>query len=314
MKNATKHVKIFVIIALVIIVVGSALFGVFGFNQDVNYKTSYELNVTLNQNIGEASASMKTATDAYLEEKGLKAEGYAFQELADGKTLAYKFQENVLEIIDLDELEIRIQNAVKDNTGSAIGAEAVFNEVTAHHFRYDYMAIIGIAIMLIVLFIYFVFLNKLAGAVSVLVSVVISMLMYLAIVGASRVYAGDFVGVGMLITAVLTGAYSLFTVEYAQEYSKNVGNDKLSYYDLANMATNKVWLTATAVAGLLVAGGVALTLLVDLAVGIQLAVAGLVSAFASIGFAGFMWAVIKQRKGDRKGVKQVEKSESVEEA
>lgn len=314
MKNATKHVKIFVIIALVIIVVGSALFGVFGFNQDVNYKTSYELNVTLNQNIGEASASMKTATDAYLAEKGLNAEGYAFQELAEGKTLAYKFQENVLADIDLDELEIRIQNAVKDDTGSAIGAEAIFNEVTSHHFRYDYMAIIGIVVMLIVLFIYLAFLNKIAGAVSVLVSVVISMLMFLAIVGGSRVYAGDFVGVGMLLTAVLTGAYSLFTVEYAQEYSKNVGNDKLSYFDLANMATNKVWLTATAVAGLLVAGGVAITLLVDLAIGVQLAIAGLVSAFASIGFAGFMWAVIKQRKGDRKGVKQVSNSETVEEA
>ena len=295
-------------------VVGSALFGVFGFNQDVNFKKSYELNVTLKQNIGDASASMKTATNAYLEEKGLSAEDYAFQEIAKGETLVYKFKENVSAEIDLNELEIRIQNAVKDETGSAITADAVFNEVTPNHFRYDYMAIIGIAVILVVLFIYFVFLNKLAGAVSLLVSVIISMLMFVALVGGTRMYAGDFVGASMLLTAVLTGVYTLMTVEYAQEYSKNVGNDKLSYYDLANKGTSKVWLIAIVVAGLLVAGGVALTLLVDLAVGVQLAVTGIVSAFASIGFGGFMWAVIKNRSGDRKETKQVSKSESVEEA
>ena len=118
----------------------------------------------------------------------------------------------------------------------------------------------------------------------------------------------------MLLTAVLTGVYTLMTVEYAQEYSKNVGNDKLSYCDLANMGTNKISSIMGVITGVLVFAGCALTLLVDLAVGVQLAVAGIVSAFASNGFGGFMWAVMKNRSGDRKETKQVSKSETVEEA
>ena len=167
------------------------------------------------------------------------------------------------------------------------------------------------------LFIYEIFTHKLAGAVSMLVGTVISVLLYMALVGGTRIFAGEFVGVGMLLTATLTGAYIAAITAHANDAVKNVGNDKRSYFDLANEGTAKVTPYALGVAGLALLAGIALSLLVSASAGIQLVITGVVSAFTAYAFGGFMWAVVKNTDGKRKGktaeqeteVKEIETAE-----
>ena len=41
-----KKIKIFFVVALALIVVGFTMFGIFGFNQTVDYKPSYEVQAS----------------------------------------------------------------------------------------------------------------------------------------------------------------------------------------------------------------------------------------------------------------------------
>ena len=317
MKNSTKFVKIFAIITVVLIAAGFALFGVFGFNQDVNYKQSFELNVTLEESIGESADAMKTAADAYLAERGVTHSKYAFQQAGDGKTLIYKFETDVSSSIDLSVMADKIETAVKEKTSIDLEATVKFFDVTTNHYNQKLLVLAGVAIIIVVLFVYEIFTHKLAGAVSMLVGTVISVLLYMALVGGTRIFAGDFVGVGMLLTATLTGAYIAAITAHANDAVKNVGNDKRSYFDLANEGTAKVTPYALGVAGLALLAGIALSLLVSASAGIQLVITGVVSAFTAYAFGGFMWAVVKNTDGKRKGktaeqeteVKEIETAE-----
>lgn len=317
MKNSTKFVKIFAIITVVLIAAGFALFGVFGFNQDVNYKQSFELNVTLEESIGESADAMKTAADAYLEECSVTHSKYAFQQAGDGKTLIYKFETDVSSSIDLSVMADKIETAVKEKTSIDLEATVKFFDVTTNHYNQKLLVLAGVAIIIVVLFIYEIFTHKLAGAVSMLVGTVISVLLYMALVGGTRIFAGEFVGVGMLLTATLTGAYIAAITAHANDAVKNVGNDKRSYFDLANEGTAKVTPYALGVAGLALLAGIALSLLVSASAGIQLVITGVVSAFTAYAFGGFMWAVVKNTDGKRKGktaeqeteVKEIETAE-----
>lgn len=316
MKNASKHVKLFAIITVALITVGFALFGVFGFNQDVNYKQSFELNVSLEENISDSASAMKTAADTYLTECGVTHEEYAFQQAGDGRMLIYKFEEDVSSSIDFTKMEEKIEKTVKDKTSIDLEATVKFFEVTPNHYNQKLLVLAGVAIILVALFIYAIFIHKVSGAVSMLVATVISVLLYTALVGGTRTFAGEFIGVGMLLSATLAGAYVSAIVSHANDALKNVGNDKRSYFELADDATKKISKYALAITAVTVLAGVAIAVLINVSSGVQLIITGIASAFTAIAFGGFMWAVVKGTDGKRKKLKKAtaEKEEITEES
>lgn len=314
MKNLSLFAKIFAIVSLVLIVVGFTLFGIFGFNQDINDKTAYELEVKLEIVIdGDYSSAMKQATDGYLADVGINHNGSFFQSGSEGGTIRYKFNDNVSDKLDLAQIKTDVETAIAAiPNATPIEATVKFSEVEVTNFNQNYMGIIGAAVALVAIFIYLLFVHKLPAAVSVIVGAVVSVLLYIALVGCTRIFASDFVGVGAMISAVLTGAFTVAVAEKCRAAVKNVGNDKLSYFEIANKAVKDIFYYAIAVCALVAAAGVALAITVSVGVGVQLVLSAIVPFVTAYALSGYTWALVSDARGDRK-VKNVEKASEVEE-
>jgi len=300
MKNASLLTKIFLIITLVIVVAGSCIFGIFGFNQDVDYSSSYELNVSLKQNIGEAGSEVKKVTDEYLAEKGISHEAYAFQQGDDGRTHIYKFSADASDKIDVAELEKKVEDAVKEKA-VWIDATVHFYKTTPTRFEQNYLAIIAGVVAVLAIFIYEIFIGKLAGAVSVLCSTVISALLYVALVGGTRIPAGDFIGVGIMLASALAGIFTMSIIEKCKQADDNVGNKNVSYFEIAQDATKRSMIRMITVSAIgIIAAILIFALGVNFSIALQLIVSIAVSFFTAYGFAGFTWAIIKNVGGKKK--------------
>ena len=90
-----KKSKLFVVLSLVLIVAGLAVFGFMGFNQTVDKKECFEAKITIDQSFDDAKATLVSASKAYLDENNIKAADYAVQKLEDGNVFVYKFNKDV---------------------------------------------------------------------------------------------------------------------------------------------------------------------------------------------------------------------------
>jgi len=298
MKNVMKKMKWVIILTLVVLVAGMTLFGVFGFNDTVDYNESYEMQVSVDQSIDQAKSILKTSADKFLEEKGICNAEYAYQEMDDGKILIYKFSSDVT--ASVAGLKEYIDKALQEND-AAKGAVATVevNKVDGDSFNQIGWVLLGIGITLVVAFLYTVIMEKLASAVAVVCSSVLAFLVYFALMAITRLPATTFIGVFSVVAVALSSALSVSTVNKYKEAIKDAGNGKVSYSSIADkiaVSEGKKYLF-TVIAVLVAAVAIAAFFVPYLMIlGGQIALAGVSAVFAAYFCTPFIWTAIKKDK------------------
>ncbi|MBR1968172.1 MAG: hypothetical protein IKA11_02105 [Clostridia bacterium] len=298
MKSVMGKMKIAIIITLIVLVAGMAILGVFGLNNTVDYKAGYELQVSVDQSIDEAKTILKTSSDAFLSEKGIKSAKYAYQELDDGRVLVYKFNKDVTN--DVTGMKDYI-NAALDANEVAKGAEpkVVVNEVIGNKDGQIGWIILALGITLAVAFIYTLIMEKLASAVAVVCSAIISALTFVALTALTRIPVANFFGAFLGLSFALALALSVATVNKYKQAIKESGKDKVSYRAIADKVgasdVKKYLLTLVAV---LIAGVAVSAFFVPymMIIGGQLAIAGVAAVFSAYFTTPLIWTAIKKDK------------------
>ena len=203
--------KIWIIVAIITVVLGSVLLAVFGLNQTPDYKCSYEVSVSVDQNVSGSDELIDSTARAYFSEKGYKLSDYATQKATDGAKVKYIYKFHKSGDIDQEELKGVIQTALDNDAtvgGLGLRADAKYGQVKITS---DYSAgkiILAAALGLIAAFVVSFFTVKLASALTVVCNAVITAVAYTMLVAITRIPAlPDFAIVGgaaMLLSVVMT--------------------------------------------------------------------------------------------------------------
>ncbi len=291
-----KKAKIFFISALVILVVGLTLFGVFGFNQTIDYKAGYELQVSVDQKAGSVIDVMNDVTNTYFAENNVKPLDFATQTLDDGMMVVYKFNTDVTDSVE--GLKNSIQTALdNDNTIEDVVANVLVKKVYAKSNINVGKLLLALAISAVAIFVYALIFEKLASAVSVVFSTVLSAVLFIAIMGMTRIPASPFVAIGGVISVLLAGILSIVTVnQYKAEYKKANNDTNAEIVDKVVFGAKKLYIILAFAVLLSALALCILGLPYVMIASIQVVVAGICGITSAIFGTPFMWCLIKKNK------------------
>ena len=286
MKFMTK-IKWFIAVTLIVLVAGMAVFGFLGFNNSVDYSESYEINVRLEQNIDADKETMKTTADDFFANKGIKIVSSQMQD--DGMIYKLASEQPAEKIAELQDL---INGKLDGNKASAS-----INVVYANYNLQPLSIIIAYAVALVAIFVYMLIMNKLASAVAVVCSSILSVLMAIALVALTRIPAAPYVQFMPILAGILSAVLSVITVGGYKEQLK--GAEKYSVKDIAEkvaVADKKKYVFAliiTLVSAVAVAAFMTPYMLI---LGGQIAIVGLVAVAVAYYFTPLLWTAIKKSK------------------
>ena len=296
MNGLIKKFKWFIVATLAILVVGMTLFGIFGFNNTVDYKESYEVKVSIDQNVDDAVKILKETTDKFFETNGIDDKGYAFQTQGDGTTLIYKFSSlSDAQLAKIDGLESVLNTALASTSAEATVEP---NVVSGANDLQSGWVILALGIAMVAIFIYLLIMEKLASAVAVICSSALSTLLFVALMAITRVPAIPFVEVLACLVGIIGAVLAVTTVGRYREEIKNT-TGKFSAASVADAVAKKdkkkylLALIAILVAAVAVAAFFVPYIMI---MGAQIAIAGLVATFSAYFMTPFMWVLIKGRK------------------
>ena len=305
MNALNKKYKLFIVISLVLLVVGMTIFGIFGFNQAIDFKKGYEVRVSIDNNVGNAKSVLEDATESYFDAKGIVSAEYAFQKMDDGKTLVYKFREKIS--VTESDIETYVQNKLDTdvkNNGVAVGAgvvevDAFYGEVLGNDYFEVGWLLLALGIGVVITYVYAKIREKLSGATATVGASLLASLLFVAVMGITRIPAYPFVGYGIALAAVLAAALSIATVGRCKEELKNSASAKLNTWQVADKVMKyegkKYLFTVVAVLIAAVALVAFIVPYLIIAAG-QMAIAGLCACFAAYFGAPLVWAAIKGSK------------------
>jgi preprotein translocase subunit SecF len=295
--------KIWVVLTIAVLLIGFTLFGIFGFNQTVDYKDSFEAVVSMDTQLEVAPEKLEESSNTYFEALGLDYVSYATEKLNGpiGRySLIYKFDSDV----KLD------TSAMQTYLTAKLGSESIVIEVDYNNVPNPYVndgigwALLAVGISMVAIFVYMFFMEKVAGAVSVLASSVLAALLFVALLGATRIPANPFalascLGSAMLSAILSAGLVNRFKEETRLNKAKTTNADKLSYVEIADKGAKDSLLRFCFVAGAIVLSS-ALMIAIGSAyikfLGLQVLVAGATAIFSSLVGVPLLWPVLKNIK------------------
>ncbi len=288
MSGIMKNIKWFVISCLIILVVGMTLLGVFGLNQSIDYRDSYEINVSIAIDDDTLKQTMKETADKYFEEKAITVASFQSQE--DGMSLVYKFTTDQTTNVQ------GLKDAFSAKMGTSNQVSVVSNYVTQGNLVQPITVLLAYGIAMVAIFAYMLIMNKLASAVAVICSSIASVVSFIAMLAITRIPAVPFVEISAMLAGTLGALLAVSTVGRYREELKNTTANKFSVNEIADKVakseTKKYLYTLVAilVAGVAVS---AFFMRYMLIIGGQL----LLVAIASVACAYFMtpliWTAIK---------------------
>ena len=294
--SVTKHFKVFLIIALSVIVVGMVMFGIFGFNSTVEAKQGYEVTVYVNQYTptGNTKDITKEAVEGYFKEKEITPSLLSQKKEGVGLVLIYKFTDDVTE--KCADLESTVQSALNEKAEiKGLNVDTEVNEVVAT-FNYDFGWIIfAMGITVLAFFVYLLFMEKFASAVSVVAISVLSAILYVALMNIMRVPINSTGSVVLVIAFVLATILATVMVGRFREISKLYEN--LPVADVVNKGAQD------SCRRFIFTGGIVLIIAILFIIigpvylrflGLQLLIADVVSLFSSYAFTPIIYSAIKK--------------------
>ena len=302
MKNSKFcKTKFFIVVTLAIVLVGMALVGIFGFGGTSDYPNDsvagYEVVVSVNHNAGDAVSVLKTSSEEFFKSKGIQFVSGATQELDKGKILIYKFTTDVTSSVE--ELETFVGEKLTAADLTSVKASAEINVINARGFSGVWWLVLACGIAVVAIFIYALIMEKLAGALATVFSGAVAALLFISLLGITRISAAPFVAVGIAMSVALACALAVATVNRFKVESKNSENASLAASEVADkvLAKEKTKYVLFAVVVALAAIALAVFMLPYLMIaGVQLLIAGLSATFAAYFGSAFIWAAVKGKK------------------
>ena len=194
--------KIWITIMLAIVVLGFTVFGIFGFNQTIDYKTSHEAVVSMDTQLEITPEKLGETAQAYFDAKGITPVSYATQDI-DGPigkySIIYKFDKDV----NLNTTEMEQYVTAKVGSQSIVITVDYNDNVSAFSNSQVGWIVLALGLTALAMFIYLFFMEKLASAVSVLCSSIFASIMFIALLAGCRVPAYPFAGLACATAFVL---------------------------------------------------------------------------------------------------------------
>ncbi len=297
MKKSINKLKFFVVITLSLLVVGMALFGIFGLNGSVDYPNKsvngYEVTVSVDQNAGESYSIMKSATEKYFANKGIKPVANTVQSIGEGRQLIYKFTTDVTANVEGLSDFVMSKLAAEDTAGTV---KTAVNEVYHKDSNGVWWFVLALGIAVVVITLYQLIMEKLAGAIATLASTALSAILFLAIMAITRIPAAPFIAIGIAAAGVIGGILSAATVNRYKEESAiyNVSAKELTEkVAVTERKKYVIFMIAIAILGIAL---IAFGLPYLMTAGAQLILAGLVGTYSAYFCSAIIWPAIKGAK------------------
>ena len=291
-----KKIKIFFVVALALIVVGFTMFGIFGFYQTVDYKPSYEVQVSVDQKAGNTTSVLKDAAEDYFSDNGIKVLCYGTQTLDDGAVVIYKFNLDITEKVQGLKAYIQAQLDA-DSTVSNVLADANVYESLGNNTPSFLPLLIAIGIAIAVIFVYALIMNKLASAVATIFASVLSGVMFIALTALVRIPSAPSFAFGCGLAIIIA---SMLSIALTSKYKVLLKNEnKLSSFDIAEEVFAKSFRIFIYVSALVLLSSIALcafALPYMMFVGAHVLVAGICGISSAMFATPFIWSLIKKTK------------------
>lgn len=299
MKSGVMNkIKWFIVALLVILVAGMTMLGIFGFNNTVDYSQSYEIKVSIDIDIDEAKDILKTTTEDYFEEKGIKYVSYQFE--SDGMGIIYKLNTDYSAKLVTLEDDINTALNANANTNGVIAKMTSKILYEGKHLQVT-KVLLAFGIGLVAIFVYLLFMNKLASAVAVIVSSVVSVIAFIALIALTRLPAFPFIEIMAVVSGVLGAILSVSTVSKYKEEIKNA-TEKVDVRNISDKVAKselKKYLIALIVLAIAGVALIAFFLPYLMIMGGQIILAGVVSSTTAYFITPLIWSSIKGAKGKR---------------
>lgn len=234
MKNPTSNFKIFICVAIALLLAGMAILGFFGFNKTVDFNKSYEITVGVDQNVNNSAQLTKQYAEDYIAQKGASIKSYSVQSLDDGNVYIYKFNKDT----GIDEAEFKTYLEGKLNNDKVF-IEVSVSEVVTGSSTQVLNLVLALAIGAVAIFIYLLFVEKLISALSVVLAGCGASLLFVALTALVRIPALPFVGACIALTFVLASIFASVITARLKEEDKNTANENLTQKEIADKAANK---------------------------------------------------------------------------
>ena len=294
--SITKSFRIFLIIALSVVVVGMVFLGIFGFNRTADYGKGYEIKVHVNQYTPTSNTIevTKNAATDYFNGVGVKPLSYGQTAEGTGLDLIYKFDKDVF--AQCAGLKDAVQNAL-DTEADVVGLTATvdcFTTDAASDGQFGKI-VLAVGIATAVFFVYLLFAAKFAQAVSVVCSAVLSAILFISLASITRIPVYPTGAIAGVIAFVLSAVLSVVMTSRFKEISKL--NEGLSPKEVADEGARKSLLGFILIGGL-----IALASLIFIGVGpayvrflgVEMLIADLAALFASFCFTPIVFSAIKK--------------------
>ena len=290
-----KSFKIALSIFLVIILAGMVLVSLFGFNKSVDYNKSYEIVVGVDQNVGSASDIVKDTADEFFAKNNVKPVSITTQKLDSGARYIYKF--NAPTGVVESQLKDAIQTAINSEESiKNLVATVSIDEVVVAKNASEINVIFVIAIAIVASLVYLIFTEKFATALTAIINSVISTVLYIAIIGASRIPVNATFDVFILTSFALSFIVTLGLTERFKEIALLKGDGKV---DLSEVVVSGLKLSVVRLIFVLMAMVIVGVILAVINFGfiflaLQLIIAGISAVASAVIFTCAFWPLFKK--------------------
>ena len=295
MKNGIMNkIKWFVVSILVLLVAGMVVLGFAGFNNTLDFADSYEVNITIEIVNDDSKEILKDTADKYLEQKGVEVSSY--QIARNG--IIYKMDNDPT--AKVSDLQTVITTALDANEATSDNVvEVKVNKVYAlGEIMQPATILLAFGIAIVAIFLYMLIMNKLASAVAVICSSLVSILAFISLMAITRIQALPFIEVAAMFAGILGAILSVSTVGKYKYMLKNT-TEKTSAKEIADKVAileGKKYLIT--LIGVIIAGFAVFAFLKPylMIIGGQIALAGVAAVFSAFFTTPLLWTAIKGSK------------------
>ena len=283
MGNIMSKIKWFIIAAITVALVGMTVLGFFGFNNTVDYKESYELQVSLEHESQNDIGVMRDTAEKFFIDENVNV--VDVQLVNDGAGLIYKLP-NALSA----EMLAKFENAFKDK----VDVTVTVNNVYKHNQLNPLTLLLAYGIAVVAIFVYMLIMNKLASAVAVICSSVISVILYLSMMSITRIPAVPYIEFMAMLAGIIGAAVSVTLVGSYKE--KIDSAEKATCEQVANLVAKEDFKKCLCVIIATAIASIALALCINIytaTMGASLMLAGLVSVITAYFITPMIWTAIK---------------------
>lgn len=285
--NYVAKFKYFVIAALVLVVVGLTVLGIFNFNKSSEYKKAYEVKITASEVFSNDNAVMKnTASKVFAESK---VNPTSSKNVDDGRIIIYEFNSAVSE-----EVIVKLTTALEaaDLTPSVDIEVKGYQTASYKNFTDAWWAILAVAILTVAMMIYIAIRYKWAAAFTSGICVVAYVLLAISLTAITRIpvtTAYVCVLAFGLVLALTMAVYNFTLVK--EDLAQGTKEEK------ANRAFKSSFVKTMITLGSAVVIALALIIACSLAVkaiGLQIIICSVAATFTSLCLTNGLYAILKK--------------------